>query len=192
MGFPWITLSKQFKKTPNTDNYHLRHKAHSASSERREPSFCLALRACEHHFQFARSLILCLVRSMQARAILLWLYLCSSILADPMASTNGALPRQDIQEICAVVRAATSDPIDSITQLSANEHVPGSVPYETVKYSKDGTKRITMYQRTDLVTVLTGPRRGNSLHSAKNWWQMEGSQERLVDSLNGPSNETVE
>ncbi len=91
---------------------------------------------------------------MRLPVALICLLLASTTLAAPVL--YGHLPKEEVDAISATVRAATAEPIGSITRVITKEPIPGSMPFRTLLVSKSGKQRITMYERTDLVSVHTG------------------------------------
>jgi len=75
---------------------------------------------------------------------------------------NAPIPAEDVQEICAVVRVETSEPISEISAVETEAHVPGITPRQYFVPGKDGTPE-TMHPCPDRVWVFTHPAQGAPL-----------------------------
>jgi hypothetical protein len=103
--------------------------------------------------------------------------ICSVALADPPVRAH--ISREDVQQICFVVSRATREPITSISAQTSARPVPGAIPYDAFEGSSRSIKRVTRYERTDLVSVHTGDfRRGvgdvYDVQKIGNTWKIVG------------------
>ena len=88
------------------------------------------------------------------RAILVpILCITSSLLASPEITVD--VSPQDLRQIRAVIRAATSEPILAIYLVCEKQPVPGSIPVKGYTSGPIRYSPITCYQRTDKVIVST-------------------------------------
>ena len=86
---------------------------------------------------------------------------CRVLADDP--KVNASISPKDVQEICALVRAATSEPISEISEVTTEAYIPGVTPRQVVSSGKDGTHETTMYPCPDRVWVFTHPAQGAPL-----------------------------
>src|SRR4051812_18253694 len=64
----------------------------------------------------------------------------------------------DVREISALVRAQTTEPIESISEVETEAYVPGVTPRHSTTTGPDGKqKETTMYPCPDRVWVFTRP-----------------------------------
>ena len=71
---------------------------------------------------------------------------------------------EDVREISALVRAETTDPIESIAEVETEVFVPGVTPRHAVRIGPNGERQeATMYPSPDRVWVFTQPPRGAQL-----------------------------
>jgi SHS2 domain-containing protein len=70
----------------------------------------------------------------------------------------------DVQEICAVVRAQTTESISEISEVTTEAYIPGVTPRQTVSIAANGERHeSTMYPCPDRVWVFTHPPQGAQL-----------------------------
>ena len=71
---------------------------------------------------------------------------------------------QDVQEICALVRVKTSEPISEISEVTTEACIPGVTPRQVVSIAANGERYETsMYPSPDRVWVFTHPAQGSPL-----------------------------
>lgn len=71
---------------------------------------------------------------------------------------------QDVQEICALVRAETTEPISEISEVTTEAYIPGVTPRQVVTVAANGERHETaMYLCPDRVWVFTRPPQGSQL-----------------------------
>jgi hypothetical protein len=71
---------------------------------------------------------------------------------------------EDVREISAMVRAETSEPLESIAEVETEAFVPGVTPRHSVRIGPNGERQeVTMYPSPDRVWVFTQPPRGAQL-----------------------------
>jgi hypothetical protein len=88
---------------------------------------------------------------------------------------NAPISPKDVQEIGALVRAATSEPISEISEVTTEAYISGVTPRQTVVISANGERHeTTNYPCPDRVWVFTRPARGAPLwfdiHKKDNKW----------------------
>jgi hypothetical protein len=88
---------------------------------------------------------------------------------------NAPISSEDVQEICAVVRAASSEPISEISEVTTEAYVPGVTPRQVVVTSANGERHeATEYPCPDRVWVFTHHAQGSPLwfdiHKKDNKW----------------------
>ena len=77
---------------------------------------------------------------------------------------NAPVSPNDVQQICAVVRAQTTEPISEISEVTTEAYVPGVTPRQTVSIAANGERHeTTMYPCPDRVWVFTHPPQGSQL-----------------------------
>ena|SRR5438105_9647846 len=77
---------------------------------------------------------------------------------------NAPISQQDAQEICALVRAETSEPISEISEVTTEAYIPGVTPRQVVSIAANGERHETsMYPCPDRVWVFTHPAKGSPL-----------------------------
>jgi hypothetical protein len=115
----------------------------------------------------------------------LGIFLAMLWLASPAVAgvkVTAHISREDVQKVCAVIRAATREPIISIDPVYSLTSRPGAIPRNEVQLelSKDGklqSKPVITYELTDRVSVRTGSI-GNSqgdvyeLERTRNNWKI--------------------
>jgi hypothetical protein len=87
------------------------------------------------------------------------LCLASTVVAGPNVTAH--ISQEDVQKVCAVIRAATREPILSIDPIYVGKPRANAIARNefTLAPSKNGKlekKTITVYELTDEVTVRTG------------------------------------
>jgi hypothetical protein len=71
---------------------------------------------------------------------------------------NAPIAPEDVQDICALVRAATSEPISQISEVTTEAYIAGVTPRQTVSIAANGERHeSTMYPCPDRVWVFTHP-----------------------------------
>lgn len=71
---------------------------------------------------------------------------------------------EDVREICALVRAQTTEPIESISEVETEAYVPGVTPRHSTQIGPNGErKETTVYPCPDRVWVFTRPPQGAQL-----------------------------
>src|SRR5437667_5857474 len=81
---------------------------------------------------------------------------CRARAADP--KVNAPVSPNDVQEICAVVRAQTTEPISELSEVTTEVYIPGVTPRQTVSIAANGERHeTTMYPCPDRVWVFTHP-----------------------------------
>jgi hypothetical protein len=71
---------------------------------------------------------------------------------------------EDVQEICALVRAETREPIELISEVETEAYVPDVTPRHSVRIAPNGERHeTTMYPCPDRVWVFTHPAQGPQL-----------------------------
>ena len=107
---------------------------------------------------------------------------CRPLANDP--KVDAPISPEDVQEISAVVRAATSEPISQISEVTTEAYIPGVTPRQVVSSGKDGTHETTMYPCPDRVWVFTQPAQGSPLwfdiHKKDDKWTIVKT-ERVID-----------
>jgi hypothetical protein len=107
---------------------------------------------------------------------------CSQIADDP--KVNAPISPEDVQEIGALVRAATSEPISEISEVTTEAYMPGVTPRQVLVSGKDGKHETTMYPCPDRVWVFTHPAEGSPLwfdiHKKDSKWTIVKT-ERMTD-----------
>lgn len=88
---------------------------------------------------------------------------------------NAPISPEDVQEICALVRVATSEPILEISEVTTEAYIPGVTPRQVVVISANGERHeATEYSCLDRVWVFTHPAQGSPLwfdiHKKDNKW----------------------
>ena len=87
---------------------------------------------------------------------------CSARADDP--KINAPISPRDVQEICALVRAQTSERISEISEVTTEAYVPGVTPRQVVSIAANGERHeTTMYPCPDRVWVFTHPAQGSPL-----------------------------
>ena len=87
---------------------------------------------------------------------------CGARADDP--KVNAPISPEDVREICALVRAETSEPIDSISEVETEAYVPGVTPRHSTRIAPNGERQeTTMYPCPDRVWVFTRPPQGAQL-----------------------------
>ena len=87
---------------------------------------------------------------------------CGARADDP--KINAPVLPADVREICALVRAQTTEPIESISEVQTEANVPGVTPRHSTSIGPDGEqKETTMYPCPDRVWVFTRPPKGDQL-----------------------------
>jgi hypothetical protein len=87
---------------------------------------------------------------------------CRARADDP--KVNAPVSPDDVQAICAVVRAHTTEPISEISEVTTEAYIPGATPRQTVSIAANGERHeSTMYLCPDRVWVFTRPPQGAQL-----------------------------
>jgi hypothetical protein len=87
---------------------------------------------------------------------------CRAFADDP--KVTAPISSKDVQDICALVRAATSEPISEISEVTTEAYIPGVTPRQVVSITADGERHeTTMYPCPDRVWVFTHPAQGSPL-----------------------------
>jgi len=87
---------------------------------------------------------------------------CSALADDP--KVTAPISPKDVQEVCALVRAATSEPISEISEVTTEAYIPGVTPRHVVSIAANGERHeTTMYRCPDRVWVFTHPEQGSPL-----------------------------
>jgi hypothetical protein len=77
---------------------------------------------------------------------------------------NAPISAGDVQEICALVRAQTSEPIAEIGEVTTEAYIPGVTPRQTVSIAANGERHETaIYPCPGRVWVFTHPPHGTPL-----------------------------
>jgi hypothetical protein len=93
--------------------------------------------------------------------------------ADDPKVTAPILP-QDVQKICALVRAETTEPIAEISEVTTDAPIAGVSPRKTVNIATNGERQETaMYPCPDRVWVFTHPAQGAPL-----WFDVQKKDEK--------------
>ena len=96
-------------------------------------------------------------------AIMLALLVGCSHGADDL-KVNAPILSEDVQEICALVRVATSEPISEISEVTTEAHIPDVTPRQVVSIAANGERHeTTLYPCPDRVWVFTHPAQGSPL-----------------------------
>jgi hypothetical protein len=98
---------------------------------------------------------------------------CGPVADDP--KVNAPISPEDVQEVCALVRAETSEPISQISEVTTEAYTPGVTPRQVVVTSANGERHeTTQYLCPDRVWVFTRPAQGSPLwfdiHKKDNKW----------------------
>src|SRR5262245_9494871 len=88
---------------------------------------------------------------------------------------NAPVSSEDVQEICALVRVATSEPISEISEVTTEAYIPSVTPRQVVNIAANGQRHeATNYLCPDRVWVFTHPAQGSPLwfdvHKKDNKW----------------------
>jgi hypothetical protein len=87
---------------------------------------------------------------------------CRARADDP--KVNAPVSPQDVQEICVLVRTATSEPISEISEVTTEAYIPDVTPRQVVSVAANGERHeTTMYPCPDRVWVFTHPAQGSPL-----------------------------
>lgn len=86
------------------------------------------------------------------------------VVVAPLAASDVVRARvlqRDVEAIRAMIRTATREPLLFVDPIFVPKPVPGSIPVQRLSGRPDARgkvrfKRITLYERTDQVSVLTG------------------------------------
>ena len=87
---------------------------------------------------------------------------CRARADDP--KVNAPILPRDVQEICALVRAETSEPFSEISEVTTEAYTPGVTPRQVVSIAANGERdEATMYPCPDRVWVFTHPAKSSPL-----------------------------
>ena len=87
---------------------------------------------------------------------------CGARADDP--KVDAPVSPEDVREISALVRAQTTEPIESISEVVTEAFVPGVTPRHSTSIGPSGErKESTMYPCPDRVWVFTRPPQGAQL-----------------------------
>ena len=99
---------------------------------------------------------------------------CRARADDP--KVNATISPQDVKEICALVRVATSEPISEISEVTTEAPIPGVTPRQVVSIAANGDRHETaMYLCPDRVWVFTHPAQGSPL-----WFDIHKKDEKWI------------
>jgi hypothetical protein len=77
---------------------------------------------------------------------------------------NAPISAEDVREICALVRAETSESISEISEVTTEAYTPGVTPQQVVSIAANGERHDSiMYPCPDRVWVFTRPAKGSPL-----------------------------
>jgi hypothetical protein len=77
---------------------------------------------------------------------------------------NAPISSEDMQEICALVRVATSEPISEISEVTTEAYISGVTPRQEVTIAANGERHeTTKYPCPGRVWVFTHPAQGSPL-----------------------------
>jgi hypothetical protein len=97
---------------------------------------------------------------------------CRARADDP--KVTAPISPHDVQKICALVRAETTEPISEISEVTTEAPIAGVTPRQTVSIAANGERHETaMYPCPDRVWVFTHPAQGAPL-----WFDLHKKDEK--------------
>jgi hypothetical protein len=97
---------------------------------------------------------------------------CRARADDP--KVTAPISPQDVQKICALVRAETTEPISEISEVTTEAPIAGVTPRKTVSIAANGERHETaMYPCPDRVWVFTHSAQGSPL-----WFDLHKKDEK--------------